>query len=101
GIVIEVTNTNDSGPGSFRDAVTQTLADKGPRTIIFTVSGLITLESELTVSKDNSKLTIAGQTAPGKGINMKKNPFGFSGGEDVIVRHIRVYPGKISGNTVN
>ena len=101
GIVIEVTNLNDSGPGSFRDAVSQTLADNGPRTIVFAVSGLIELQSPLTVGIDNSKLTIAGQTAPGKGINMKKYAFGFSGGQDIIVRDIRVYPGKYSGTTVN
>ena len=101
GVVLIVTNLADSGPGTFRWAVTNTLAAMGPRTIIFNVSGLITLESPLTVSKDNSKLTIAGQTAPGKGINIRKYAFGFSGGEDIIVRHLRVYPGNISGNTEN
>ena len=101
GVVLEVTNLADSGPGTFRWAVSQTLADNGPRTIVFAVSGLIELQSELTVGKDNSKLTIAGQTAPGKGINIKKYPFGFSGGDDVIVRDMRSFPGKYSGQTVN
>jgi len=101
GIVIEVTNLADSGPGTFREAITNTLVDKGPRTIVFAVSGLITLESELTVNGDNSKLTIAGQTAPGKGIQIRKWPFGFSGGDDVIVRDLRCFPGKYSGATVN
>ncbi len=101
GVVLEVTNLADSGPGTLRWAVTQTLADDGPRTIVFAVSGLIELQSELTVGKANSKLTIAGQTAPGKGINIKKYPLGFSGGDDVIVRDMRSFPGKYSGDTVN
>jgi autotransporter-associated beta strand protein len=101
GVVLEVTNLADSGPGTLRWAVSQTLADNGPRTIVFAVSGLIELQSELNVSKANSKLTIAGQTAPGKGINIKKLPLGCSGGEDLIIRHLRVFPGKYSGQTVN
>ncbi len=101
GVVLEVTNLADSGPGTLRWAVSQTLADNGPRTIVFAVSGLIELQSELDVGKANSKLTIAGQTAPGKGINIKKFPLGFSGGDDVIVRDMRCFPGKYSGQTVN
>jgi hypothetical protein len=101
GVVLEVTNLNDSGPGSLRWAVSQTLADNGPRTIVFAVSGLIELQSDLNISKANSKLTIAGQTAPGKGINIKKLPLGCSGGEDLIIRHLRVFPGRYSGQTVN
>ncbi|HEX6963328.1 MAG TPA: hypothetical protein VF175_15785, partial [Lacipirellula sp.] len=95
GRVIEVTSLNDSGPGSFRAAVE---AD-GPRTIVFAVSGLITLESRLAVR--NPYLTIAGQTAPGKGICIRKYPFGLSGAHDVIIRHLRVRPGSIAGITLD
>lgn len=92
GKVVEVTNLNDSGPGSLREAVTK---DIGPRTIVFAVSGIISLQSRLTIS--SNYITIAGQTAPGKGICIKQAPFGMSGVNDVIMRHMRVRVG--SGTT--
>lgn len=96
GAVVEVTNLNDRGPGSLRDALTETL---GPRTVVFTVSGLITLNSDLTINQPY--ITVAGQTAPGKGICVRRFPLGMSGGKDVIIRHIRSRPGNISGTTLN
>lgn len=95
GRVIEVTNLQDSGPGSLRAAVEAA----GPRTVVFTVSGLITLESKLVIR--NPYLTVAGQTAPGKGITLRKYNFGMIGGHDVIVRFIRVRPGNIAGVTLD
>ncbi len=82
GVVVEVTNLNDAGPGSFREAVTNKV---GPRTIVFNVSGIIVLQSRLVVS--DRYVTIAGQTAPGKGICLRAAPFGV--GSDCICRFIR------------
>ena len=96
GRVIEVTNRNDDGPGSFRAAVMAT----GPRIVVFRVSGTIVLQSQLYPNKDNSYLTIAGQTAPGDGIQLKGAAFGLRYGiHDVIVRHLRVRPGPLPQDT--
>lgn len=97
GRVIHVTNLQDSGPGSLRDAVEQS----GPRTVVFDVSGLITLESRLIIRSTNSNLTIAGQTAPGKGICIRKFNFGMLGATNVIIRYLRVRPGNSSGLTLD
>jgi hypothetical protein len=95
GRIIAVTNLHDSGPGSLRAAVEA----EGPRTVIFNVSGLITLESRLVIK--NPYLTIAGQTAPAKGICIRKYNLGMSGARDVIVRHLRVRPGNLAGVTLD
>lgn len=97
GRVIHVTNLADSGAGSLRAAVEA----EGPRTVVFGVSGLITLESKLVVRRTNSNLTIAGQTAPGKGICIRKFNFGMLGATNVIIRYLRVRPGNISGTTLD
>lgn len=84
GQVVEVTNLKDSGPGSLRYAVEQV---KGPRTIVFNVSGNIDLKSRLVVG--DKYVTIAGQTAPGKGITVSRAPIGLTG-DDGIIRFLRV-----------
>ncbi|HVK08876.1 MAG TPA: DUF5060 domain-containing protein [Gemmataceae bacterium] len=93
GKVYEVTNLNDSGPGSLREAVEAS----GPRTVVFRVGGVIPLKSKLVVR--NPYLTVAGQTAPGDGICVKNYTFGCFYTHDVIIRHVRIRVGDESGKT--
>ncbi len=85
GVVVHVTNLNDSGAGSLRAAVE---TEVGPRTIVFDVGGIIPLAARLTLSQNY--VTVAGQTAPGKGIVIRAAPFGTSGTHDDILQDIRV-----------
>jgi hypothetical protein len=91
GIVVKVTNLNNDGPGSLRDAVENPVYEGISRTIIFDVSGKITLNDRLSVNKPY--ITIAGQTAPGKGICVSGHAFGIGGVNDVIFRHLRLRVG--------
>jgi len=83
GIVVHVTNLNDDGVGSFRQAVTGNSGH--PRTVVFDVSGIIRLNSRLVMG---TNITVAGQTAPGKGICFRAAPIGVS--NDCICRFVRL-----------
>lgn len=91
GRVTAVTNLNDAGPGSLRAAVEA----EGPRTVIFRVSGTIVLESPLRIS--HPYITIAGQTAPGDGIALRKHPIQIDA-DEVVIRYMRVRLGDESGD---
>ena len=82
GEVRHVTNLNDSGPGSLRQALSGT----APKIIVFDVSGYIDLRSQLNVT---SNTTIAGQTAPEGGITLRYYTLYFGNCDNVIVRFIR------------
>lgn len=86
GEVYHVTNLNDSGEGSLRDAVS-----KPNRIIIFDVSGIVRLESALVINQHN--LTIAAQTAPGDGIVLYGDRVSFSGAKNLICRYLRIRMG--------
>ncbi|HSD27428.1 MAG TPA: pectate lyase, partial [Vicinamibacteria bacterium] len=94
GRVVFVRNLEDSGPGSFREAVEA----RGPRTVVFRVGGLITLRSKVAIAEPF--LTIAGQTAPGDGICFRAQAVEI-GTHDVVVRHLRFRPGDVSGAEVD
>lgn len=88
GQVIKVTTLADSGPGSFREAI----STPGPRIIVFAVSGVI--ESDSVFEIYSGDVTIAGQTAPGGGITIKGRlwaSYDESVG-NIVMRHVRVRP---------
>ncbi|MDO5398371.1 MAG: hypothetical protein Q4G33_10615 [bacterium] len=86
GKVYHVTNLNDSGTGSFRDAVSGS-----NRIVVFDVGGTIELKSDVVVK---GNITIAGQTAPGGGgITLKGYKLGM-GGDNIIVRYVSSRPGE-------
>jgi hypothetical protein len=85
-----VTNLNDSGPGSFRDAVSQ----EG-RFVIFRVGGIINTLSQIVIAKNT---TIAGQTATGEGIVLLGSKVTFTGASNTISRYIRIRFGATTQN---
>jgi hypothetical protein len=83
--VYHVTNLEDTGAGSFRDAVST-----GNRIVVFDVGGYVNLQSAVSVK---SNLTIAGQTAPGDGIGFMGREVSFNAASNVIVRYVRFRQG--------
>jgi len=76
--------------GTLREAVDA----EGPRYVVFAVSGTIWLKEPLEIK--NPYITIAGQTAPGEGIQIRN--FGIRvNTHDVILRHLRIRVGNIKG----
>jgi pectate lyase len=87
GRILQVTNLNDSGPGSLRAAVEA----EGPRIVMFRVAGILHLQSALLLNHPD--ITIAGQSAPGDGICLANDSL-YINTHNVIVRHLRVRRGQ-------
>ena len=82
GRVLVVTNLNDDGPGSFREAC----ETAGPRIIIFNVAGIIRLKDRIRIRAPY--VTISGSTAPGDGVCIAGNTVELET-HDIIIRHMR------------
>lgn len=79
GKVVHVTNLNDSGTGSFRDAVSCP-----NRIIVFDVAGVIALKKDLSMK---ANITVEGQTAPAPGITLRY--YTVRPGANNIIRYVR------------
>jgi hypothetical protein len=82
GKVLVVTNLNDDGPGSFREAC----ETPGPRIVIFNVAGIIRLRDRIRVRAPY--ITISGATAPGDGVCIAGNTVELET-HDIVIRHMR------------
>lgn len=96
GYVVHVTSLGATGPGTLKEALEE---KAGRRTIVFDVGGTIDLTSvgrALKMSgEDDSNVTIAGQTAPGEGIQLKGYGITLSSVHDVIIRNISIRIGNV------
>lgn len=115
GTAVRVTNLNDSGPGSLREALSA-----GNRTVVFDVGGEIHLTSAIRVA--GAFITVDGLTAPSPGITLKGAGLSIhgsrlrgapktsqkslrgaglspDGGHDIIIRGIRIRDAKAKGST--
>lgn len=94
GQILFVTNLHDRGPGSLREAIDT----EGPRTILFRISGTIELEAPLRLT--HPRVTLAGQSAPGDGICLRRYPLVISA-DHSIVRYLRVRLGDEAGQLMD
>ncbi len=95
GTVHKVTNLNNSGAGSFRDAV-----NGDNRIVVFDVSGTIELTTDLVINDNN--ISILGQTAPQGGITITgSGEFYLSGSDNTIIRYVRFRPNYDSSGSVD
>jgi len=101
--IVRVTNLDDSGLGSLREALT---TQSGPKTVVFEVSGNIELESPVQIGGNFNKpdgaavcsyVTIAGQTAPSPGITLTNYGIKIQRNcHDILIQHLRIRPGDTS-----
>lgn len=81
GAVVHVTTLDDSGPGSLRDAVSES-----HRIVLFDVAGDIKLTRPLAIS---SNTTLSGESAPAPGVTIRGSSVSLSNDKNVIVRYLR------------
>lgn len=94
GKVLLIATVEDYQPGSKAQPIPGSsgaaVETEGPRIIVFRVWGVIDLRAPLEITKPF--ITIAGQTAPGGGVCLRR--FGCKiETHDVIIRHLRFRPG--------
>ena len=95
GDVYHVTSLLDDAnlQGTLRHAITS-MVKGSPRTVVFDVSGTITLNSSLVIK--NPYLTLAGYTAPGDGITIRGWQVIIEKTSHVIVRYLRFRTGDVN-----
>ena len=95
GKVIKVTNLKAKGPGSLQAAC----REKGPRIVVFAVSGVIRGNVVIT----EPFITIAGQTAPGGGVTIEGmlcTKYGIQPAlKEIVVRFLRVRRNRTFGHS--
>jgi hypothetical protein len=94
GKVLVVTNLNDSGPGSFREAC----ETAGPRIVVFNVAGIIQLKNRIVIRAPY--ITISGATAPGDGVCIAGNTVELET-HDIVIRHMRFRRGALDASERN
>lgn len=86
GKTLIVSNLNDSGPGSLREAI----ETSGPRIIVFATGGTIELKKTLRIKEPF--VSILGQSAPGDGIVLKGRSVKVMT-SDVLIQGLRMRVG--------
>ena len=100
GKVLFVTSLDDYVPGKDKPipgTLRAACETKGPRIVVFRVSGTIGLKAHLAVAEP--RITLAGQSAPGGGICLRNHGTSVST-NDVVIRHMRFRPGDAVGRAL-
>ena len=105
GEVFHVVNTLNTNTGTYEGVngynrgtlrwCILTEASSAPRTIVFDVSGTVTLTSQITI--ENPNMTVAGQTAPTQGLSTAARPWLIEAGGNLVIRYVRNRLGKGNG----
>lgn len=105
-----VTNDNDTGAGSFRQALSDAALSVNEGIIIFRTGGLVSFENDLYIGNSTGsnagKIYIAGQTAPGGGFGVRNTSTSNSRrlwlrGSDITLRYLKSYGASEASNSGN